>query len=98
MSAMGPIAAVANLIERIETRVAGQGRLLVRYSGTEPLLRVMLEGRREDEIRCGGPGACGSRGPQPLAHAGAHDEDGDGPERDRDGISRSDPEKERLPH
>jgi phosphoglucosamine mutase len=23
----------------------------VRYSGTEPLLRVMLEGRDEDEIR-----------------------------------------------
>jgi len=42
---------VAKAIERIEARVAGQGRLLVRYSGTEPLLRVMLEGRREDEIR-----------------------------------------------
>ncbi len=35
----------------IETRLAGQGRLLVRYSGTEPLLRVMLEGRDQDEIR-----------------------------------------------
>ena len=32
-------------IARVEARVAGQGRLLVRYSGTEPLLRVMLEGR-----------------------------------------------------
>ncbi len=42
---------VASTIKRIEDRVAGQGRLLVRYSGTEPLLRVMLEGRREDEIR-----------------------------------------------
>ena len=43
-------AAVA-AIERVEARVAGQGRLLVRYSGTEPLLRVMLEGKNEDEIR-----------------------------------------------
>jgi phosphoglucosamine mutase len=42
---------IATAIARVEARVAGQGRLLVRYSGTEPLLRVMLEGRREDEIR-----------------------------------------------
>ncbi len=42
---------VAAAIARVEFRVAGQGRLLVRYSGTEPLLRVMLEGKRENEIR-----------------------------------------------
>src|SRR4030095_10507245 len=42
---------VAAVIASVESRVAGQGRLLVRYSGTEPLLRVMLEGKREDEIR-----------------------------------------------
>jgi phosphoglucosamine mutase len=48
---LSTVPAVAELIERIEARVAGHGRLLVRYSGTEPLLRVMLEGRREDEIR-----------------------------------------------
>jgi phosphoglucosamine mutase len=42
---------VADAIARVEARVAGQGRLLVRYSGTEPLLRVMLEGARQDEIR-----------------------------------------------
>ena len=29
----------------VEERLGGNGRLLVRYSGTEPLLRVMLEGQ-----------------------------------------------------
>jgi len=45
------VPAVAAAIARVESMVAGQGRLLVRYSGTEPLLRVMLEGRHEHEIR-----------------------------------------------
>ena len=45
------VPAVADAIGRVEARVAGHGRLLVRYSGTEPLLRVMLEGRDEHEIR-----------------------------------------------
>jgi phosphoglucosamine mutase len=45
------VPAIADAIERVEARVAGQGRLLVRYSGTEPLLRVMLEGQHQDEIR-----------------------------------------------
>jgi phosphoglucosamine mutase len=48
LKSVPPIAAV---IARVESRVAGQGRLLVRYSGTEPLLRVMLEGRDQTEIR-----------------------------------------------
>jgi phosphoglucosamine mutase len=42
---------VAAVIAGVESRLAGNGRLLVRYSGTEPLLRVMLEGRDEAEIR-----------------------------------------------
>jgi phosphoglucosamine mutase len=45
------VPAIAEAIARVETRVAGQGRLLVRYSGTEPLLRVMLEGKQQEEIR-----------------------------------------------
>jgi phosphoglucosamine mutase len=45
------VPAVADTIARVEARVAGHGRLLVRYSGTEPLLRVMLEGKHQDEIR-----------------------------------------------
>jgi phosphoglucosamine mutase len=34
----------------VETRLSGHGRLLVRYSGTEPLVRIMLEGRDREEI------------------------------------------------
>ena len=45
------VPAVAAAIARVESRVADHGRLLVRYSGTEPLLRVMLEGQHQDEIR-----------------------------------------------
>jgi phosphoglucosamine mutase len=45
------VPAVAAAVARVEARVAGHGRLLVRYSGTEPLLRVMLEGRDQNEIR-----------------------------------------------
>jgi phosphoglucosamine mutase len=44
------VPAIAAAITRVESRVAGQGRLLVRYSGTEPLLRVMVEGRDQNEI------------------------------------------------
>jgi phosphoglucosamine mutase len=45
------VPAVSEAIQRVEQQVASHGRLLVRYSGTEPLLRVMLEGRDEVEIR-----------------------------------------------
>jgi phosphoglucosamine mutase len=42
---------IADAMDRVERRLAGQGRLLVRYSGTEPLLRVMIEGRDQQEIQ-----------------------------------------------
>lgn len=45
------VPAIADVIRRTEAHVADQGRLLVRYSGTEPLLRVMLEGKDSDDIR-----------------------------------------------
>ena len=45
------IPAVAAVLEQVESRLAGQGRLLVRYSGTEPLLRVMIEGKNQQEIQ-----------------------------------------------
>jgi len=49
-AALDRIPEVAAAIARVESHLAGQGRLLVRYSGTEPLLRVMLEGRDRNEI------------------------------------------------
>jgi len=42
---------IATVIASVESRLAGNGRLLVRYSGTEPLLRVMLEGQDPATIR-----------------------------------------------
>ena len=38
-------------IERIENLLDGCGRVLIRPSGTEPLVRVMLEGKEEGQIR-----------------------------------------------
>jgi phosphoglucosamine mutase len=42
---------IAAVVDRVEAQLAGHGRLLVRYSGTEPLLRIMLEGRDSAKIR-----------------------------------------------
>ncbi len=42
---------VARAIEQAETELAGKGRVLVRYSGTQNLCRVMVEGPTEDVTR-----------------------------------------------
>lgn len=42
---------VAAARRRVEERLAGEGRLVLRYSGTEPLVRVMLEGSDRNLIR-----------------------------------------------
>jgi phosphoglucosamine mutase len=39
------------LVERVEGALNGRGRVLVRYSGTEPLARIMVEGDDEKQIR-----------------------------------------------
>ena len=44
------VPAIAAVIDSVERRLGKEGRLLVRYSGTEPLLRIMLEGRDQKEI------------------------------------------------
>ena len=41
---------VARVTSAVESRLAGNGRLLIRYSGTEPLLRIMIEGQDQREI------------------------------------------------
>ena len=48
---LGSVPAIADTMDRIEKQLSGQGRLLVRYSGTEPLLRVMIEGKDQQEIQ-----------------------------------------------
>lgn len=45
------VPAIAAAIQRVDEALAGHGRLLIRYSGTEPLLRIMLEGKNQVEIR-----------------------------------------------
>ncbi len=37
-------------IDKIENELDGDGRVLIRASGTEPLIRIMLEGKNVDEI------------------------------------------------
>ncbi|MBV9214677.1 MAG: phosphoglucosamine mutase [Acidobacteria bacterium] len=44
------IPAIAEAARELETRLAGSGRLLLRYSGTENLARVMIEGKDQAQI------------------------------------------------
>ncbi|MCR5715618.1 MAG: phosphoglucosamine mutase [Lachnospiraceae bacterium] len=44
-------AEIAKAIEAIEQKFAGEGRVLIRPSGTEPLVRVMIEGKDANEIQ-----------------------------------------------
>jgi phosphoglucosamine mutase len=45
------IPAIVAAQRRIEQHLAGEGRVVLRASGTEPLIRVMVEGRDESEVR-----------------------------------------------
>jgi phosphoglucosamine mutase len=42
--AVETVPAIHDAIARVESALDGRGRVLVRYSGTEPLLRIMIEG------------------------------------------------------
>lgn len=41
---------IAQAIQELEQKFAGEGRVLIRPSGTEPLIRVMIEGKDQTEI------------------------------------------------
>ena len=42
---------VSRMIAEVQNALDGRGRTLIRYSGTEMLARVMLEGEQEGKIR-----------------------------------------------
>lgn len=44
------VPAIKDLVAKTETMLGENGRLLLRYSGTEPLARVMIEGENQSEI------------------------------------------------
>ncbi|MGB9177647.1 MAG: phosphoglucosamine mutase [Pyrinomonadaceae bacterium] len=44
------VESIAHAARETEMKLGESGRLLLRYSGTEPLARVMIEGERQDEI------------------------------------------------
>jgi len=42
---------IAGVLREVELALEGEGRVLLRASGTEPLLRVMVEGRDAVKVR-----------------------------------------------
>lgn len=44
-------AAVKSAIEQAETQLGNEGRVLIRKSGTEPLIRVMVEGSNHSQVQ-----------------------------------------------
>jgi phosphoglucosamine mutase len=48
---VGTVPEISAAIARAEQRLGARGRVLIRYSGTEPLLRIMMEGPDQAEIQ-----------------------------------------------
>ena len=47
----GEIPAIRDRLKAIQDKLKGRGRAFMRYSGTEPLARITIEGQDEQEIR-----------------------------------------------
>ncbi len=48
--AFAELPAVTAAAREVESQLGAEGRLVLRYSGTEPLARIMIEGPEQDEI------------------------------------------------
>jgi phosphoglucosamine mutase len=49
--ALNSLADVSRLLAEAERTLGSSGRVVLRYSGTEPLVRVMVEAEREEDVR-----------------------------------------------
>jgi phosphoglucosamine mutase len=49
---LADLPAVVEEIRACESALDGSGRVVVRFSGTEPLARVMVEGPDTDQVQC----------------------------------------------
>jgi phosphoglucosamine mutase len=47
---LSTVPVIADVVADVEQKLDGNGRLLLRYSGTEPLLRIMIEGKDQQQI------------------------------------------------
>jgi len=48
---LSDIPGLDELVTKLESDIKGRGRILIRPSGTEPVIRVMVEGEDETQIK-----------------------------------------------